>query len=63
MQIIDELVDYFSDLLTEEQKQKIESLWHPAPVENDDDYNDYDDYSYADNYVDEDDYDDLDAYP
>ncbi len=60
MKFIDELVEYFSDLLTEEQKQKIESLWHPAPVADDDDYFDY---SYADEYVDEEDYDDSDPYP
>lgn len=37
MEFIDELVDYFADLLTEEQKQKINELWHPAPAPDDDD--------------------------
>lgn len=37
MEFIDELVDYFADLLTEGQKLKINELWHPAPDPDDDD--------------------------
>lgn len=28
MQLIEELVDYFSELLTEDQKERIEQIWH-----------------------------------
>ena len=52
MQIIDELVEYFSDLLTQKQKQEIERLWHPVPDADDDDHDD-----------DSNDDDDSDAYP
>ncbi len=54
MQIIDELVEYFSDLLTQKQKQDIERLWHPVPDADDDDH---DDDSNDDHDV------DSDAYP
>ncbi|MBE6371278.1 MAG: hypothetical protein E7055_04325 [Lentisphaerae bacterium] len=45
MKFIDELVDYFAVLLTEEQKQEIERLWHPDPDADDDDYDDHDNSS------------------
>ena len=48
MKFIDELVDYFADLLTEEQKREIARFWHPVPDYGKDDecdeYDEYDEY-------------------
>jgi hypothetical protein len=43
MKFIDELVEYFAVLLTEEQKKEIKRLWHPAQDTDDDDLDDRDD--------------------